>query len=278
MKVSAHQAAEQFLQASRLGMKEQSEPLLNLARNSYEPSRWASVTWSVAILILLFAVHEWAHAFTAFKLGDDTAAQQGRLTLNPIAHLDLFGSLLLPGLLLWRQSDLVFGWAKPVPVTPEKFADRRRDHMLVSFAGPAANLVVMLGAAVVLLLVMVHVRILSPSAQSLDLAMPSASISLAGNGLPAWIAPVIAFLKQLTITSLILACFNLIPMPPLDGSWILSGLLSEKSQAKLEAIRPYAFIIFLGLVFTSVFDYLLAIPVGFLWAGGAACFALMGFS
>jgi len=272
-------AEQQFVQASRLGIKpEWTLPLLSLARSSYEPRFWVGIVWSVVILVLLFTVHEFAHAYTAFKLGDDTAKEQGRLTLNPIAHLDLFGSLILPGLLLWRQSDVLFGWAKPVPVNPEKFANPKRDHMLVSFAGPAANLVVAMGAALLILLILVDVRILSPDAQSLELAYPSSSVSLSGSRLPVWIAPVIAFLKQLTLTSLILACFNLIPMPPLDGSWILSGLAPERFQAKFEAIRPYGFIIFLALMWTPVFDYLLAIPIGLLWAGAMACFSLMGFS
>ena len=131
---------------------------------------------ALALGIFSIVLHEVAHGFAAFRLGDPTAYYKGRLTLNPIAHLDLVGSVILPGVLLWRESDLIFGWARPVPVTPEKLRDPKRDHMRVSFAGPAANLFVTMIAVILLLIVLIDVRLLSPDARSLDLAMPSASV------------------------------------------------------------------------------------------------------
>lgn len=110
---------------------------IHLLHSTYNPSQLLSGLLYVFILLILFTLHEYGHAFAAWKLGDDTAEKQGRLTLNPIPHLDLFGSILLPAILLFQQSEFVFGWVRPVPVDPRNFKNPQRDHMLVSFAGPA---------------------------------------------------------------------------------------------------------------------------------------------
>ncbi len=272
------EAADQLRRAAERGLKRQSsENRLALTRGSYKPPKVISIIWSIGILIILFTVHEFAHAWAAFKLGDDTAASQGRLTFNPIAHLDLVGSLLLPGILLWRESDMVFGWAKPVPVDPEKFEDPKHDHMLVSFAGPAANLLMGFVAVLLFFATLVLIRAWSPDALSADVANPLSEISIAGASLPDFAPAILAFLKQLMVTSVILACFNLLPVPPLDGSWILSGVLPARLQAVLEGVRQYGFILFLVLVFTSALDYLLVVPVLFVWLGTMAGCALLGF-
>ena len=272
------EAAAQLRRAAERGLKRQSiENRLALTRGAYKPPKTISIIWSIGILMILFTVHEFAHAWAAFKLGDDTAANAGRLTFNPIAHLDLIGSLLLPGILLWRESSMVFGWAKPVPVDPEKFADPKHDHMLVSFAGPAANLLMGFVAVLLFFASLVLIRAWSPDALSADLANPLSEVSIAGGSLPDFVAPILAFLKQFMVTSLILACFNLLPIPPLDGSWILSGLLPARLQGVLEGVRQYGFIIFMVLIFTSVLDYLLVVPVLFMWLGTMAGCALLGF-
>jgi len=272
------EAADRLRQASKGGLSPQrTANLLALTRSGYKPSKVVGIIWSIGILMVLFTVHEFAHAWAAFKLGDDTAAQQGRLTFNPIAHLDIVGSLLLPGILLWRQSDMVFGWAKPVPVDPEKFSNPKHDHMLVSFAGPAANLLMMFVAVLLFFASLVFIQVWSPDVVSADLGNPFSNVLIAGAALPDWVAPVIAFLKQLMATSLILAFFNLIPVPPLDGSWILSGILPERFQGIFEGIRRYGFIVFLVLVFTSVLDYLLVVPILGMWVGTTAACMLMGF-
>ncbi len=272
------EAADRLRQASKQGLSPQrTANLLALTRSGYKPPKAIGIIWSIGILIILFTVHEFAHAWAAFKLGDDTAAKQGRLTFNPIAHLDLVGSLLLPGILLWRQSDMIFGWAKPVPVDPQRFADPKHDHMLVSFAGPAANLFMMFIAVLLFFASLVFIRVWSPDVVSADLASPFSNVLIAGGSLPDWVAPVIAFLKQLMVTSLILAFLNLIPVPPLDGSWILSGILPERFHGIFEGVRRYGFIIFLVLVFTSVLDYLLVVPVLGMWLGTTTACMLMGF-
>ena len=199
------------------------------------------------VLVVAFTIHELAHAWTADRFGDDLPRLQGRLTLNPLVHLDPLGSILLLA--------TGFGWARPVPVNPENFADPRKDHMIVSFAGPAMNLVISMVCFLLLGVLMLFVRILWPEALALNLATPSSSLSLVGPAFASWIVIPVAFLKQLFFTSLVLGCFNLIPVPPLDGSWIFSGLLPQGARNLFEKIRPYSFLIFLLIVMTPALDF-----------------------
>ncbi len=254
------------------------ERLLASAANRFEMSQVAHAVSYGIIMLLLLASHEYAHAFVAWKLGDDTAKSQGRLTLNPLAHLDIIGSLLLPGLLIWRQSDVVFGWAKPVPVDPAKFANPRRDHRIVSFAGPGINLAVAMASFLLLAAIFFVVRLLAPGALSHKLASPFDAVSLVGVVGGPWLPGVITFLKQLMYTSLALGFFNLLPIPPLDGGWILSSLLSDRARARFEALRPYSVGVFLLLVITHVTDYLLAIPLLMAWGGLSVVCGALGFS
>ena len=256
---------------------EDARRFLALTQNAYTPNSITTSIWFVIILLILFTLHEYAHAFAAWKLGDDTAKNQGRLTLNPIPHLDPVGSLILPAILLWRQSDIIFGWARPVPVNPGNFADPRKDHMVVSFAGPAMNLVISIVCFLLLGVLMLFVRILWPEAVAFNLATPSSPLSLVGPAFASWIVIPVAFLKQLFFTSLVLGCFNLIPIPPLDGSWIFSGLLPQGARNLFEKIRPYSFLIFLLIVMTPALDVFLAIPVGLAWGLLYLCFLAMGF-
>jgi len=273
----ADKAAAQFrnalLHEPRL---EEAERHLALLDSTYSPSVFASSLSLVIILLGLFTVHEYGHAYAAWKLGDDTAKNQGRLTLNPLPHLELFGSIVLPAILLWRQSAVVFGWAKPVPVNPMNFQDPRRDHMRVSFAGPAMNLIVCMACFLILACIMLIVRLFWPETLSLNFATPSSPVSLVGPPLAGWLVMAVVFLKQLFYTSLILGCFNLIPIPPLDGSWILAGLLPGGLRALFEKTRRYAFVLFLVLMVTPVFDYILALPIGLAWGGLQLLVSVMG--
>ena len=248
------------------------EPRLNLAEryldlidSTYTPSIVVSSLGFVIILLLLFTIHEYGHAFAAWKLGDNTAKNQGRLTLNPIPHLDPFGSLVLPAILLWRQSEFMFGWAKPVPVNPENFKDPQKDHMRVSFAGPAMNLIVAMVCFIILAGIMLFVRLFWPESLALNFATPFSSVSLVGPPFARGLLILIVFLKQFFYTSLVLGIFNLLPVPPLDGSWILSGLLPQRFGYIFEQIRRFGFVIFLLLVITPVLDYIMSIPVGLAW-------------
>lgn len=189
----------------------------------------SSITSMVATLLaVLMAItfHETAHGFVAYKLGDPTAKNQGRLTLNPLAHLDPIGALLM----------LVagFGWAKPVPVNPFYFhGDRNKGMMLVSIAGPAINLV---------------------------LSFAAYFIYVAGHGFMT-IPFVNTFLYYCITLNIYLAIFNLIPIPPLDGSKILAGFLPKATAYKyLNTVEKYGFIILLLLILFNITDLFL-VPI-----------------
>lgn len=270
-------AAEQFRIALRHEPRLQGAELYSkLINTAYSPPIIVSSLLFVIILLILFTLHEYGHAFAAWKLGDDTAKNQGRLTLNPIPHLDLFGSMILPAMLLWQQSEVIFGWAKPVPVNPENFKDPKKDHMRVSFAGPAVNLIVSMVCFVILGCIMLFVRLFWPETLSLNFATPFSPVSLVGPPFAQWLVIIVVFLKQLFYTSLVLGFFNLIPIPPLDGSWILSGLLPPGLRNLFEKTRRFGFVIFLLLVMTPVLDYFLSIPIGLAWAGLELLVSAMG--
>ena len=270
-------AATQFQNALMYEPKlDVAQRFLNLINNTYTPPLVVSSLGFVIILLLLFTFHEYGHAFAAWKLGDDTAKNQGRLTLNPIPHLDLLGSLILPAILLWQQSEFMFGWAKPVPVNPENFKDPHKDHMRVSFAGPAMNLIVAMVCFIILACIMLCVRLFWPESLSLNIATPFSSVSLVGPPLARGLLILIVFLKQFFYTSLVLGIFNLLPVPPLDGSWILAGLLPQRFSYIFEQIRKFGFVIFLLLVVTPVLDYIMSIPIGFAWGAFQLLASAMG--
>lgn len=188
-----------------------------------------SITSMVATLLavlLAITCHETAHGYVAYRLGDPTAKNQGRLTLNPLAHLDLVGTLmmLIAG----------FGWAKPVPVNPFYFkGDRTKGMMLVSIAGPVTNLV---------------------------LCFLAYFIYVAGNGF-GQIPFLSAFLWQFLTLNVYLAVFNLIPIPPLDGSKILAGFLPKSVAYKyLTTIEQYGFLILMVLIIFNITDWIL-VPI-----------------
>ncbi len=238
-----------------------------LVDTSYTAPQAVSIPFTIIILLILFTVHEYGHALAASKLGDDTARLQGRLTLSPIAHLDLFGSIILPGILLWRGSDIVFGWAKPVPVDPANFKDPRRDHVRVAFAGPAVNLLVAMLCFAFLGGLALLLRLFWPDTLSLNLASPFGATALSGPPFAHEIVIGVIFIKQLMYTSLALGFFNLLPVPPLDGSWILSGLLPERASQVFEQVRRFGFVLFLLIAWTPVVDYFVQVPVVAIWLG-----------
>jgi Zn-dependent protease len=270
-------AAEKFKTALTYEPKlEAAERYLNLIDHTYNPSILFSALMSVVILTILFALHEYGHAYAAWKLGDDTAKNQGRLTLNPAVHLDPFGSIILPALLLWQQAGVVFGWAKPVPIDPRNFQNPRRDQMRVSFAGPAVNFLISMACLILMGGIMISIRLLWPETLSINLSDPYAPISIVGPPFAQALLFIMMFLKQMFYTSIVLGCFNLLPIPPLDGSWILSGLLPPSASDLFEKIRRFSFILFIVLVATPVVDYFLMVPMGFAWGSLAILFSAMG--
>src|ERR1700735_4169509 len=180
------------------------------------------VIFQVVVLILAFSVHECAHAWTAWRLGDPTARMLGRVTLNPLKHLDPLGSVLFPLISLVYGGFLV-GWAKPTPVTSRNFKNYKRDDILVTLAGPASNL---LSATIALILLLVVKHLLPAGDVSIATAVAIAQHvpGVATEGLPA-LFPIALFLYLVIFINLLLFVFNLIPLPPLDGSHILRHFL-----------------------------------------------------
>lgn len=200
-----------------------------------------------SLVILLFSViaHELAHGYVAYSLGDPTAKYAGRLTLNPLKHLDIFGSILLPLLLFITQSALplsqrfLFGWAKPVPVNPNNFRGQKYGEIKVSLAGPMSNI----------LLAIIFGLALRFMPQSL-IFMSNGDVS--GIGIA---------LSRIVSINIWLAIFNLIPIPPLDGSWILFNLLPPGTERFKIFFQQYGFIILMFLILSGgieVFGYLSA--------------------
>ena len=197
----------------------------------------------IAFIVLLFSltVHEMAHAWTADRLGDPTARTLGRVSLNPLVHADPIGTVLFPLIALMTQVPLI-GWAKPVPVSVRHLSHPRRDFMLVAAAGPASNLVI----AVV--------------ASSLLAVMPVAPVVI---GEPNVTAPLASLLTMAVRLNVLLAVFNMLPIPPLDGGNVLSGLLPRPLATIFDQIRPYGIILLYALLFTDGFYYLVIRPSNF---------------
>ena len=199
----------------------------------------------IAFIVLLFSltVHETAHAWTADRLGDPTARLLGRVSLNPIVHIDPIGTIVFPLIALASNVPLI-GWAKPVPVNSSRLGHPRRDFVLVAAAGPASNLIMAFGAATAL-----AVLPISP----VVLGEPNVSV------------PIASLLNSAIQLNLLLAVFNMIPIPPLDGGNVLGGLLPRSLGTKYDALmRPYGFILLYALLLTRGFDYLVVPPARFL--------------
>ncbi len=195
------------------------------------------VVWILPVIFAI-TVHEVAHGWVAKKFGDKTADNLGRLTLNPIKHVDIVGTLILPALLLISFTGYIFGWAKPVPVDPRNFKNPKRDMAYVALAGPVSNLLMALGWALVMRVgVMMH-------SFSEAVALPLIYTGTAGISI-----------------NLILALINLIPIPPLDGSKILAGFLPDKWAVQFYRIERFGFIILLVLLFSGGLNILLGYPM-----------------
>ncbi|MFN7181156.1 MAG: site-2 protease family protein [Planctomycetota bacterium] len=186
---------------------------------------------SLVIIILSGVLHEYMHGYVAYKLGDPTAYLEGRLTLNPIAHLSLFSSVIFPvTLFILSQGRFIFGGAKPVPINPYYFKNPSKDLMLSAAAGPLTNIVIAIVFAFIYGLV---------------------SHKLADNTLDRYI------LFYIIVINMILGAFNLIPIPPLDGSRILRYFLPQKGKEILDSIEPFGLFIIIMLFATGFLDIFL---------------------
>ncbi|MCU1223807.1 MAG: peptidase [Edaphobacter sp.] len=204
------------------------------------PQEVVLVLFQIVVLILAFSVHECAHAWVAWRLGDPTAKMLGRITLNPIKHIDPFGSVIFPLIGLF-YGGMLFGWAKPTPVTARNFKNYKRDDILVALAGPASNLI-SATVALILLIVLKHAiaggDVAIETARYLAHRMPGISTE----NLPQ-LFPIALFLYYVILLNLLLFVFNLIPVPPLDGSHILRHFLPSRALQVYDRIGMFGMII-----------------------------------
>ena len=214
---------------------------------------WSGLyTASVGVIPVLLAItlHEAAHGYVALKLGDDTALSAGRVTFNPLKHIDRFGTILLPALLLLLKSPFLFGYAKPVPVNFSRLNKPRRDMIWVAAAGPATNLILATVSALLL-----HLVVLFP---------PPAAAWIGDN------------LRNSLVINVVLAVFNMLPLPPLDGGRVAVGLLPDMLAFRLARLERWGLFIIIGALFIlpyiggrlgvdlEIFPWLIGAPVHFL--------------
>ena len=197
-----------------------------------------SIVIPIAIILVALTIHEAAHAWSADRLGDPTARMLGRVSLNPIVHIDPIGTILLPLVSIYSGLPLL-GWAKPVPVNISRFKHPRRDFMIVAAAGPLSNLAQAAIAGMVL-------------------AVLPESRGISGGDL------LDAVLTIVVRANVFLAVFNLIPVPPLDGGNVLAGLLPPNAARAFDGLRPFGFLILYAMMFTGVLSALVVPPANFL--------------
>jgi Zn-dependent protease len=203
--------------------------------------------WAFPVLVAII-FHEVAHGWVANRLGDPTAARMGRLTLNPIAHIDLFGTVLLPALLIIANAPFLFGYAKPVPVNFHNLNNPKRDMVWVALAGPVTNLLLALGCIVAL---KIGLPILREGLQD-------------GSSFMEFLVPIALMADYGVRINVVLAVFNALPLPPLDGGRVAVGLLPEPYSTMLARVEPYGFLILIVLLMTRALDQIIGPAIQFL--------------
>jgi len=184
-----------------------------------------SMIFSIMLFFLAVVIHEFAHGWMAYKLGDPTAKHSGRLTLNPIAHIDPIGTVILPLFLIMTGSPILFGWAKPVPINFRALHNPKKDMIWVGLAGPGANIIL---AIIISLIIKLKVAFIP-----------------------------FQILEYFMALNLVLAIFNLIPIPPLDGSRVVMGLLPTKLAYQYIQLERFGFIIIVIMLYLGLFQIII---------------------
>ena len=199
------------------------------------------IVWALPVLLAI-TLHEVAHGWMARYLGDSTAAKLGRLSLNPIKHIDLIGTILVPAIMLLLPGSFLFGWAKPVPVNVSQLGSPKRDMAIVAVAGPLSNLVMALLWALI-------IKICISGGEVSNFQQTLILMGLAG-----------------MLINLILMVLNMIPLPPLDGGRVLAGILPDNLSVKLGSLERYGLIIIVALLVSGILGTIIATPMSLSFA------------